>query len=145
MASGFKIRPNPGSSVRSILPFVGSGSFRKSSPNEGWMDSPSGEFAYPSAPDRREGFHIGKRSKGTISRNEGKGGLTMYSQKSEFGKVMIAWNEYGPDPWGITGISYAAAILSLACDRREQTKSLVVCRRENSESVRGRSARSFAM
>jgi len=69
----------------------------------------------------------------------------MYSQKSEFGKVMIAWNEYGPDPWGITGISYAAAILSLACDRREQTKSLVVCRRENSESVRGRSARSFAM
>ena len=31
--------------------------------------------------------------------------LTMYSQKSEFGKVMIAWKEYGPDPWGITGMS----------------------------------------
>jgi hypothetical protein len=40
--------------VRSILPLVGSGSFRKSSPNEGWMDSPSGEFAYLSVPDRRE-------------------------------------------------------------------------------------------
>ena len=26
------------------------------------------------------------------------GGLTMYSQKSELGKVMIAWKEYGPDP-----------------------------------------------
>ena len=31
--------------------------------------------------------------------------LTMYSQKSEFGKVMIAWKEYGPDPWGMTGMS----------------------------------------
>jgi hypothetical protein len=74
------------------------------------MDSPSGEFAYLSAPDWREGV---------IS------GLTMYSQKSEFGKVMIAWNEYGPDPWGITGISYAAAILISACDQREQCK--VIC------------------
>jgi hypothetical protein len=37
--------------------------------------------------------------------NEEEGELTMYSQKSEFGKVMIAWKEYGPDPWGITGIS----------------------------------------
>jgi hypothetical protein len=37
--------------------------------------------------------------------------LTMYSQKSELGKDMIAWKEYGPEPWGTTGISYAAAIL----------------------------------
>jgi hypothetical protein len=102
--------------VRSILPFVGSGSFRKSSPNEGWMDSPSGEFAYLSASDRREVLS---------SRNEEERELTMYSQKSELGKVMIAWNEYGPDPWGITGISYAAAILISACDQREQCK--VIC------------------
>lgn len=36
----------------------------------------------------------------------------MYSQKSELGKDMIAWKEYGPEPWGTTGISYAAAILT---------------------------------
>lgn len=36
----------------------------------------------------------------------------MYSQKSELGKDMIAWKEYGPEPWGTTGISYAAAILA---------------------------------
>lgn len=36
----------------------------------------------------------------------------MYSQKSEFGNDMIAWNEYGPLPWGTTGMSYAAAMLS---------------------------------
>jgi hypothetical protein len=47
----------------------------------------------------------------------------MYSQKSEFGKVMIAWNEYGPDPWGITGISYAAAILISACDQIDQCEA----------------------
>jgi len=103
--------------VRSILPLVGSGSFRKSSPNEGWIDSPSGEFAYLSAPDR-----------GVFDEGEEQGpggrGLTMYSQKSEFGKVMIAWNEYGPDPWGITGISYAAAILLSACDQREQCQAI---------------------
>lgn len=82
------------------------------------MDSPSGEFAYLSVPDR------GVVDEGGYCEGERRDGLTMYSQKSEFGKVMIAWNEYGPDPWGITGISYAAAILSLACDWMEQTKSL---------------------
>jgi len=35
----------------------------------------------------------------------------MYSQKSLLGKDMIAWNEYGPDPCGTTGMSYAAAML----------------------------------
>jgi hypothetical protein len=95
---------------------VGSGSFRKSSPNEGWIDSPSGEFAYLLAHHPREVLR---------SRNEEERELTMYSQKSEFGKVMIAWNEYGPDPWGITGISYAAAILISAADQREQWK--VIC------------------
>jgi hypothetical protein len=55
----------------------------------------------------------------------------MYSQKSEFGKVIIAWNEYGPDPWGITGISYAAAILILACDRREHREG-----KEQGDAVR---------
>lgn len=30
---------------------------------------------------------------------------TIYSQKDELGKVMIAWNEYGPLPCGTTGIS----------------------------------------
>ena len=43
----------------------------------------------------------------------------MYSQKSELGKDMIAWKEYGPLPWGTTGMSYAAAMLesvSLARD-----------------------------
>jgi hypothetical protein len=59
------------------------------------MDSPSGEFAYLSAPDRGafdEGEEQGEGEAG------GGRGLTMYSQKSEFGKVMIAWKEYGPDP-----------------------------------------------
>ena len=88
--------------MRSILPFVGSGSFRKSSPNEGWIDSPSGEFAYLSAPNRGV-FDEGEEQ----GEGEGAGGrgLTMYSQKSEFGKVMIAWKEYGPEPWGMTGMS----------------------------------------
>ena len=35
----------------------------------------------------------------------------MYSQKSLLENDMMAWNEYGPEPWGTTGISYAAAIL----------------------------------
>jgi hypothetical protein len=63
----------------------------------------------------------GRRPEGGLRRvtgqEEDEGGrirLTMYSQKSEFGKVMIAWKEYGPDPWGTTGISYAAAILFIS-------------------------------
>jgi hypothetical protein len=44
----------------------------------------------------------------------------MYSQKSEFGKVMIAWKEYGPEPWGTTGISYAAAILLISHGRAKR-------------------------
>ena len=36
----------------------------------------------------------------------------MYSQKSLLGNDMMAWNEYGPDPCGTTGMSYAAAMLA---------------------------------
>lgn len=37
----------------------------------------------------------------------------MYSQKSELGNDITAWKEYGPDPCGTTGMSYAAACLCL--------------------------------
>jgi hypothetical protein len=53
------------------------------------MDLPSGEFAFPGQLDPSEGMTV----------------LTMYSQKSLLGKDMMAWKEYGPDPWGTTGMS----------------------------------------
>jgi hypothetical protein len=45
LALGFNSNPNPGSSLKSILPFTGSGSFKNRSPKEGAIDSPSAEFA----------------------------------------------------------------------------------------------------
>lgn len=73
---------------------------RNKLPKEGSMDFPSGELAC-----------VGKLS-ATGNGDYRRVRHTMYSQKSELGKDMIAWKEYGPEPWGTTGISYAAAILA---------------------------------
>lgn len=91
MAFGFNSSPNPGASDRSIRPLTGKGSFKNRSPNEGAIDSPSAEFAYMLD-------YVLSSNQTSMGARCGMMRLTMYSQKSEFGKVMIAWKEYGPEP-----------------------------------------------